>query len=134
MPSAKGIEAATRATESTIVRLTAVFQIERRLAKTSGDVNNAERLAAPTLSTEPPDTPEIFLKTSSRMVLMVIVCPIEMAIALYYQYLHVPHLWREFTCQADRREQRLLTLSTISDNTEQAIPYHCLSAHRHRYM
>lgn len=85
MPSVQGTEAATRATESIIVRLTAVFQIERRLAYASGEVANARRLAAPAVTTALLEMPGICLGTSLMIVLTVMVWPSEIATALYCQ-------------------------------------------------
>ena len=73
IPSVKGTDAATKVTDSIIVRLTAVFHINFREFKACGVGAIWSRLIAPAVTTAWPDIPIFFLGTSLRIVVMVIV-------------------------------------------------------------
>ena len=73
MLSVKGTDAATSATESIIVRLTATFHINRRLIKASCELATTLRLAAPAVITALLERPGVNLETSLMIVLIVIV-------------------------------------------------------------
>lgn len=93
----KGTDAAIMPNDKIIIWLTAVFQIDLRIARASGEVAKSEKFAALALTTEWPLRPEICLRTSAIIVLMVMVCPMEIAIALFNSYFIVVSACVQFT-------------------------------------
>ena len=77
------MDAATSATESIMVRLTAVFQTSLRMLRSAGDLATLSRLSAPADTTAWPEMAMSYFGISLRIVLTVIVCPMEIAMALH---------------------------------------------------
>ena len=82
IPNVNGNESATRETESIIVFLMAVFHTMRRKISASGLGATCGRYAALALITTLGERPGIRFGTSDIIVFIVIVCPIEIAMAL----------------------------------------------------